>query len=519
MKRVFVPILIMAITTLAGLAVLAAEPDYYLRKPIEIEKRDKIKKFWLPDDIIFDPLTGQDPGTDIISSEERILGITRRVRIFPDSSALVSTKYRHKWTKPSKSAIVRARNLVRLHWTTPDLFDHTSTIKLYVRKNKKEDVEFGTWQVVTRSSLDPVPTFDPCDSLEGVALDVYVLSDPVVVTEFEGPLPVWTGNDIFEIGIGGEAPQSATQADPVMIMPDDSFRIGVTSSSTYATTYETRIHIGASSFDYSVTTEGEGGNYADQITPSTPVIPGTQIVSNPFDVQDSGTVEARADDDPDVEFCDNNCENEENWHNNITVDSYTLIKVRAMAPDGYSQRRVIIVKIGNKTAIYELETPEQDVEPDPFDFTDITGVEPNTSVQSDALALTGYDYPLSASITGHGGPQFQVNGGSWGTEAVLHENDTIRLRTTSNTAWEVSNIVSFTAGSRNDLWAVTTRERDITPSAFDFVDPIDHQEPETDVTSNIVTFTGFDGTLDVGVTGDDSARLRINGGNWVTDGQ
>ncbi|MEA1937734.1 MAG: hypothetical protein U9N14_01405 [Pseudomonadota bacterium] len=62
---------------------------------------------------------------------------------------------------------------------------------------------------------------------------------------------------------------------------------------------------------------------------------------------------------------------------------------------------MIVITIGDKTTEYELETPNQDVEPDAFDFTDISNVNPDTTTTSGALILTGYDYPLPASVTGH----------------------------------------------------------------------------------------------------------------------
>lgn len=101
-----------------------------------------------------------------------------------------------------------------------------------------------------------------------------------------------------------------------------------------------------------------------------------------------------------------------------------------------------------------------DTTPDAFSFTDQSGVAISTLIQSDTLVIGGIDTATNVSISGDGGPEFRIAGGSWVTSGTITNGQTLQLRLTSNAANSTTNSATVTVGTVNDQWDVTTAGAD-----------------------------------------------------------
>src|SRR5262245_15586574 len=70
-----------------------------------------------------------------------------------------------------------------------------------------------------------------------------------------------------------------------------------------------------------------------------------------------------------------------------------------------------------------------DTTPDPFAFTDKTGVATGIPVTSNAVTVSGITGPANLSLTGDASRSYSLNGGAYTAVATtVHAGDTIRLR-------------------------------------------------------------------------------------------
>lgn len=99
----------------------------------------------------------------------------------------------------------------------------------------------------------------------------------------------------------------------------------------------------------------------------------------------------------------------------------------------------------------------QDINPDPFNFTNRTGVALNTLISSDILVPSGYDGPLSVGVTGDGSPQLSVNGGGWTTSTTMNPTESLQIRLTSSNQVSNTSLANLTLGNYSTIWNVTTQ--------------------------------------------------------------
>lgn len=95
-------------------------------------------------------------------------------------------------------------------------------------------------------------------------------------------------------------------------------------------------------------------------------------------------------------------------------------------------------------------------QPDPFSFTDQSGVTRNVVITSDSIMLSGGF--TNASATCSAGITFSINAGAYGTTASgINSGDTITLRITSSPSYLTAVNGNVTVGTtQSSTWTVTT---------------------------------------------------------------
>lgn len=98
-----------------------------------------------------------------------------------------------------------------------------------------------------------------------------------------------------------------------------------------------------------------------------------------------------------------------------------------------------------------------DIKPVTCSFTDLVDQELGTMVESETLVMQGLSGPQSVIISGDGSPEFRIDGGAWITSGNIDSEQTLQLRVTSDSASDTLRTVSFSIGSNNDNWSITTK--------------------------------------------------------------
>lgn len=101
-----------------------------------------------------------------------------------------------------------------------------------------------------------------------------------------------------------------------------------------------------------------------------------------------------------------------------------------------------------------------DIEPDAFSFTDVTGASVSTVTTSDSVILAGFDSAainLDANSISNYSALYKINSGSFtSSEGTAVSGDTIYLRMTSSADSQVTVDATLTVGLTSTTWRVTT---------------------------------------------------------------
>ncbi len=143
------------------------------------------------------------------------------------------------------------------------------------------------------------------------------------------------------------------------------------------------------------------------------------------------------------------------------------------------------------------ELPVLDTTPDPFSFTSVSGVSPNSTVSSNVVTITGIDAPAPISVSGNGGSghQYRINGGAW-TSAVgsITNGQTVQVRHTAAATANTVTESTLTIGGVSGKFRSTTAAAggtDSDPDAFSFGSKL-NQPQNTLVESDPIVPLGYD---------------------------
>ena len=164
-------------------------------------------------------------------------------------------------------------------------------------------------------------------------------------------------------------------------------------------------------------------------------------------------------------------------------------------------------------ALYSVNAPAApwDRTPNPFSFTDQTGVALSTLIISNTITVTGINAGTSISISGG---QYSRNNGTFTTsQGTAYNGDSIRVRHTSATVNNTTTNTVLTIGGVKDTFSSTTlaNAADTTPNPFSFTDQTGIAL-NTTVTSNTITVAGINASSAISISG---GLYSINGGGYV----
>ena len=201
-----------------------------------------------------------------------------------------------------------------------------------------------------------------------------------------------------------------------------------------------------------------------------------------------------------------------NWVPYAEVQNGDTVQVRTVAPeteDGTT--KTIAVSIGGAQDAWTVATIDR--VPDAFGFQSVSDAIGHSLVSSNSVTISGLTGNAPVSVSGPGSPQVSINGGPWVTSGLIENNQSLAARL--NTGGESGDlrIATVAVGGVSGVFEVLTR--DVVPDGFDFVDAAMTAADEV-TRSNTIVVSGINAPASVVISGDDTARLSIDGGNtWV----
>ena len=360
-----------------------------------------------------------------------------------------------------------------------------------------------------RTGVDLTPDAFTLTDQSEVALSTLVTASPVTIAGLAAPTPVTiAGDGTPQLSINGGA-WAATGT----IANGQTLAVRLTSAATLDTTRTATVMVGKVSDTWTVRTHN--GTRPDPFTftdqsdvPLSTVRTATAVtitgLSNPAPVTVTG------DGSPQISI------NGGAWSTSGTITNNQTLAVRLTSAATFSTTRSTTVTVGGVSDTWDVTTLAADFIPDPFSFTDQSGIALSTLTTANTLTISGINDGAAVTVSGDGNPQVSINGGAWATSGTITNNQTLAVRLTSAASYDTTSTATVAVGGVTDTWTVTTLG-DTVPDPFNFTDQLT-VVPNTLIAAPAVTITGITVATPVTVTGDGSPQISLNGGAWATSG-
>lgn len=155
-----------------------------------------------------------------------------------------------------------------------------------------------------------------------------------------------------------------------------------------------------------------------------------------------------------------------------TVTNNQTVRVRHTAADYHNLKFASTINIGGVTAefaSFTLRGSSQDISPDSFTFTPLTGASPGRSITSNAITVTGITTSTPILITDG---TYSIEGRAFTSDpGSVSSGNVVMVRTTSSAANNSPATATLTIGDKIALFTVTTMQSGgttTTPAAFSF---------------------------------------------------
>jgi hypothetical protein len=112
---------------------------------------------------------------------------------------------------------------------------------------------------------------------------------------------------------------------------------------------------------------------------------------------------------------------------------------------------------GTEIDYYYINVQSVNSGPNSFNIPNIVNASLSTQYESSSVQMTGITGTLTASVSGQGSPQLEVNNsGTWTTSASITNNQYLKIRLTSPSGNSQTHTATVTVGGRSDTVTITT---------------------------------------------------------------
>ncbi len=330
----------------------------------------------------------------------------------------------------------------------------------------------------------------------GVALATPITSNSITVTGTTAAASISIVGGTYAINSGSFTSGAGTVA------PGDTVAVKVTSSGSYSTSVNTTLTIGGVSDTFTVKTLDDTTPDAFAFTDQTNAARNADVTSNPIVV--SGITGPTPISITGGTYSVNSGSY---TGGSGSINNGDTVVVRVTSSGGYSTAVDSILTIGGVSDTFTVTTLADTV-PDPFSFTDQTGVALNSVATSNSITVSDITGPTSISITGG---SYSVNSGGYvSSDGTVNNGDSVTLQLTASGSYSTTVSATLTIGGVAKTFNVTTLD-DTTPDAFSFSDQTG-ASPSAVVTSNSISVTGITAATPISIAG---GTYAINGGTYT----
>ncbi len=351
------------------------------------------------------------------------------------------------------------------------------------------------FDITTRAGTTTPASFS-FTPITGVERNALVVSESVSVTGFEvaSPISIVGG----EYSINGGSYSSAPGSLPI----GASLRLRLTSSPNFNTKLSATVNIGGISRGFDVSTRlGAATPSAFSINPVTGVERSALTVSEAvslsgYEVPISISVQG----------------------GEYSINGGTFSSANGMLPVGASLRVRLsssasfdtklsaTVNIGGLIRSFDVTTRSGVTTPANFAFDPVMNAQLNTLVTSGGVTLSGFEVPVSISISGG---EYSINNGAFtSATGTISSGSNLKLRLRSSTNFLTKTSTSVTISGVTKAFEVTTRAGIVDPQNFSFT-AVFGVERNTPTTSTAITLTGYEVPSPISIIG---GEYSLNGG-------
>ena len=356
------------------------------------------------------------------------------------------------------------------------------------------------WDVTTLAQ-DATPDAFSFTDQTNVALNTLTTSNTVTIGGITGSVSVSvSGDGAPQVRIdGGSWVTSGSITD------GQTLEVRLTSNAAFSTMNSATVTVGTASDQWDVTTVAQDTTPdAFSFTDQTNVALNTVTTSNSVtisgitgsvsvSVSGAGTPQIRIDGG--------------SWVTSGSIANGESLEVRLTSANADSTMRSAAVTVGSGSDQWDVTT--NDNAPNAFSFTDQTNVALNTLTTSNSVTINGITGTVDVAVSGAGGPEVRVNGGSWTAgPTTITSGQTLEVRLTSANADLTMRSATVTVGSGSDQWDVTTGGNVLLVHA----DGADGSTAFTDSSANAHTITAN------GNAQADTAQSKFGGASFLSDG-
>lgn len=303
--------------------------------------------------------------------------------------------------------------------------------------------------------IDPVFSFDPIPTVDGVEISTLTESIEVQVLGINVPVDI-TATNVPDIAIAvcptaGNCGAFISGGTVQTINSGEYFKVRYTSSPDFNTSLFGNIFVGSGSTTFEVRTKEEPDLDPDPLVflPLVGQERNTEVISNAQVIQGiSEPIEltiVRTDSLPETNDAVWVLNNAVTGSNVVTVDNNDSLRILFLTGDGFGAEATFDIDVtdgvANPITTWSVTTTgTAGVNPDPFVFTSQFGA-PNTLVENDPtedVTIAGLAVGLSVGVEGTNGIQFRINEGlagdtNWqpyseGNLGTIQNGDTLSVR-------------------------------------------------------------------------------------------
>ena len=142
---------------------------------------------------------------------------------------------------------------------------------------------------------------------------------------------------------------------------------------------------------------------------------------------------------------------------NLTVSAPNVTRTVGSTSGVDTVRLINAGGSGSLTDYYYINVQSGSSGPNAFNIPNITNASVSTTYESSSVQITGVTGTLTASISGQGSPQLEVNNsGTFTTSASITNNQYLKVRLTSPSGNSATHTATVTVGSQSDTVSITT---------------------------------------------------------------